>query len=54
MKEIPDSTIDIISQHINETSNKSSHIPIITVDDDVDTPHYFEIIPFDEIDNSDR
>ncbi|MDR0572879.1 MAG: DNA double-strand break repair nuclease NurA [Tannerella sp.] len=53
MKEIPDSTIDIISQYINETSNKPSHIPIITVDDDVNTPRYFEIVPFDEIDNSD-
>jgi hypothetical protein len=54
MKEIPDSTIDIISQCINETSNKPSRIPIITVDGVVDTPHYFEIVPFDEIDNSDH
>jgi hypothetical protein len=54
MKEIPDSTIDIISQHINETNNKPSRIPIITIDDDINTPHYFEIVPFGEIDNSDR
>jgi hypothetical protein len=54
MKEILDSTIDIISQYINETSNKPSRIPIITVDGDINTPQYFEIIPFNEIDNSDR
>lgn len=54
MKEIPDSTIDIIAEHINETSNKPARVPIITVDNDVNTPHYFEIVPFNEIDNSSK
>lgn len=54
MKEISDSTIDIVATHINEVNNRPSHVPVITLDDDVNTPHYFEIIPFDEIDNSEK
>ena len=54
MKEISDSTIDIVATRINEVNNRPSLVPVITVDDDVYTPHYFEITPFDEIDNSEK
>ena len=50
--EIPDNTIEIVAQHINERNNKPSNVPIITIAGETETPHYFEIIPFDEIDNS--
>lgn len=51
-KDIPDSTIDIIAEHINRRTNQPAHIPIVTIDGDPSSPHYFEIIPFDEIDNA--
>jgi NurA-like 5'-3' nuclease len=51
-KEIPDSAIEIVARHINERNNRPSKIPIITIDGETETPHYFEIIPFDQIDNS--
>ncbi|MDR0605069.1 MAG: DNA double-strand break repair nuclease NurA [Bacteroidales bacterium] len=51
-KEIPDSAIGIVARHINERNNKPSKVPIITIEGETETPHYFEIIPFDEIDNS--
>jgi len=54
MKEIPDDTINVIASYINEANNRPSHVPVITVDNDVNTPHYFEIIPFDEIDQSEN
>ena len=54
MKDISDDTINIIASHINEINSKPSTVPIITITDDVNTPHYFEIIPFNEIDNSER
>jgi|GEM_PF-639934 len=53
MKEIADSTIDIIAEHINKRTNQPARITIITIDGDSGSPHYFEIIPFDEIDISD-
>jgi NurA-like 5'-3' nuclease len=51
-KEIPDGAIEIVARHINERNNRPSKIPIITIDGETETPHYFEIIPFDKIDNS--
>ncbi len=51
-KEIPDGAIEIVARHINERNNRPSKIPIITIDGETETPHYFEIIPFDQIDNS--
>lgn len=51
-KYIPDDAIYEVAKHINSRNNKQSNIPIITVDDNSETPHYFEIIPFDEIDNT--
>lgn len=51
-KEIPDGAIDIVAKHINERNNRPSKTPIITIEGETETPHYFEIIPFDQIDNS--
>ena len=51
-KEIPENTIDIIAEHINKRSNMPARLPIITIDSNSCSPHYFEILPFDQIDNS--
>lgn len=51
-KEISENTIDQIAQHINERANRPSTFPIITISGQTETPHYYEIIPFNEIDNS--
>ncbi|MGP8154465.1 MAG: hypothetical protein ACLQBQ_10065 [Smithella sp.] len=51
-KEISDGTIELVARHINERNNKPSKIPIITIDGETETPHYFEIIPFEIIDDS--
>ena len=47
-KEIPDSAIEIIAKHINARSNKPYQIPIVGIPDNVETPQYFEIYPFDQ------
>lgn len=52
-KEIPQEAIEAVARHINERDNKPTNIPIITVDGNTETPHYFEILPFDQIDNTD-
>jgi hypothetical protein len=44
--------IDTIAEHINKKNNQPSRVTIITIDGDSTSPHYFEIIPFNEIDNS--
>lgn len=53
-KEIPDSAIEIVAKYINKRSNKPYQIPIVGMSDNVETPQYFEIHPFDQIDTSDR
>lgn len=52
-KEIPDSAIELVAKHINMRSNKNYGIPAIGNDDNIETPQVFEIIPFDQIDDSD-
>lgn len=51
--QIPQEAIDKIAEHINKRNNKQYGISIIQVDDSSETPHYFEIIPFGEMDNID-
>ena len=51
--QIPQIAIDSIAQHINERNNKQYNIPIIGIDSNPETPQIFEIIAFDEIDNTD-
>lgn len=53
-KEIPDSAIETVAQHINSRSNKNYSINPVGNEDNIETPQVFEILPFDEIDNSDR
>lgn len=52
-KEIPDSAIELVAKHINTRSNKNYNIPIVGNDENIETPQIFEIIPFDQIDNTD-
>jgi hypothetical protein len=53
-KEIPDSAIETVARHINNRSNKNYGINPIGHEDNIETPQIFEIIPFNEIDNTDR
>jgi len=53
-KEIPDSAIELVAKHINTRSNKNYGIPVIGHEENIETPQIFEIIPFDQIDDSDR
>lgn len=52
--EVPEGTIEDIAKHINERNNRQTNIPISGPDDNTETPHYFEIIPFDKIDGTTR
>jgi len=52
IKNIPEETIEAVTKHINESNNKNYNIPIIGTSNNVETPQVFEIIPFNEIDNS--
>jgi hypothetical protein len=53
-KEIPDSAIEIVAKHINTRSNRNHRISLIGDQDNIEAPQYFEIVPFDQIDNSNR
>lgn len=53
-KEIPDNAIEVVARHINSRNNKNFAIPVIGSQDNIETPQIFEIIPFEEIDDSDR
>lgn len=54
-KEIPENAINEVAILINDTINRPSKVKsITTIEGEPETPHYFEIMPFSEIDNSDR
>jgi len=53
-KEIPDNAILAVARHINGRNNKNYSIPVIGSQDNIETPQIFEIIPFGEIDGSER
>ena len=53
-REIPDTAIETVAHHINSRSNKNYGINPIGTEGNVETPQVFEIIPFDEIDNTER
>ncbi len=54
-REIPEDAIVEVANSINSKINKTPNLSSpVTVKDDSRTPQYFEIIPFEEIDNSDR
>ncbi len=50
--EIPQDAIDIIAQHINTRNNRNYSIPVVGIPDNPETPQYFEIVSFDDIDNT--
>lgn len=54
MKTISQDVIKAIANYINETSNKDHRIPTKGNPQNPETPQYFEIVDFDEIDNSER
>ena len=49
---IPQSAIDSIAQHINQRNNKQYNIPIVGTASNPETPQIFEIMPFEQIDNT--
>lgn len=51
-KEIPEDAITSIARHINERSTKNYQIPILGDENNPETPHIFEIVPFDQIDHT--
>lgn len=53
-KEIPDNAIEIVARHINSRNNRNFAIPVIGSQDNIETPQIFEIMPFEEIDDSNR
>lgn len=53
-KEIPDSAIEAVAQHINNRSNKNYGINTVGNEANIETPQIFEILPFDEIDKTER
>ena len=53
-KEIPDEAIEVVAQHINSRNNRDHRISVVTVADNTTTPQYFEILPFDKIDDTKR
>ena len=52
-REIPQEAINAVAKHINDRTNKFTSISITTVENNPESPHYFEIVPFDKIDDSD-
>ena len=53
-EEIPDTAIEAVARHINNRNNRDHHIPVVGVPDNTKTPQYFEILPFEQIDSSER
>ena len=52
--EIPDSAIEAVARHISNRSTTNYGISPVGNKDNVETPQVFEILPFDEIDLTDR
>lgn len=52
-KEIPEETISAIAEHIKKKVNQHPTVSVISDEDNIYTPQYFEIISFNEIDQSD-
>lgn len=52
-REIPDNAIEAVARHINTRSSKNYGINPIGTEENIETPQIFEIIPFDDIDNTD-
>ncbi|MCD8739368.1 hypothetical protein LT679_02030 [Mucilaginibacter roseus] len=48
--EITDQVIKVIAQEIDSRNNRPAKLSIVSVDDASESPHYFEIVAFDQID----
>lgn len=53
-KDIPETAIEMVAKYINDRNNKYYSIPVIGNPGNSETPQVFEIVPFEEIDMSDR
>lgn len=53
-KEIPEKAIESVAKLINDTVKFPSKVSVTTIQGETETPHYFEITPFSEIDTSER
>lgn len=53
-REIPDNAIEAVARHINGRSSKNYGINPVGNEENIETPQIFEIIPFNEIDSTDR
>lgn len=53
-KEIPEKAIESVAKLINDTVKFPSKVSVTTIQGETETPHYFEITPFSEIDSSER
>jgi hypothetical protein len=49
---IPEDSIELVAKYMNEKSSKNYQIPVIGNSFNSETPQVFEILPFDDIDNS--
>ena len=50
--DIPEIAIELVAKYMNEKSSKNYQIPVIGDPSNPETPKYFEIISFDDIDDS--
>jgi hypothetical protein len=53
-KEIPDSAIEAVAKQINARSTKNHGISVVGNASNIETPQIFEILPFAEIDKTER
>lgn len=53
-KEVSDDAIEQIAQHIHERMNRPCYVPIAEVKGNAESAHYFDIVNFQKIDDSDR
>ncbi len=53
-KEIPEKAIEYVAKIINDTVKFPTKVSVTTIAGETETPHYFEITPFAEIDSSER
>lgn len=53
-REIPDNAIETVARHINSRSSKNYGINPVGHAENIETPQIFEIIPFGEIDHTDK
>jgi len=53
-REIPNNAIEAVARHINRRSNRNYGINPIGEEENIETPQIFEIVPFTEIDDTDK